>query len=77
MDEYQSSSQGKKKTKSSKDNILYEVEIVEVDNLIKRRKKLRFTSKPMVTTQMSGVIAMRTMFLLSGLKRCMFPMKTL
>ena len=42
-----------------------------------RKKKLKFTSKPMVTTQMSGVITMRTVFLLSGLKRCMFPMKTL
>ena len=37
--------------------------------LIKRRKKLRFTSKVMVTRQMSGVITMRRMLLLSGLKR--------
>ena len=35
------------------------------------------TLKAMVTTQISGVIRMRTMFLLSRLKRCMFPMRTL
>ena len=32
--------------------------------------------KAMVTTQMSGVITMKTMFFLTGLKRCMFPMRT-
>ena len=36
--EHQPSSQGKKKTKSSKDNKLYEVEIVEMD---KERKKVK------------------------------------
>ena len=33
------------------------------------------TSKAMVTTQISGVITMRTMFLLRSLKRCMFQNK--
>ena len=31
VDEYEPSSKGKKKTKSSKDNKLYEVEIVDAD----------------------------------------------
>ena len=35
------------------------------------------TSRAMGTTQMNGVISIRTMLLLSDLKRCMFPMKTL
>jgi len=38
IDEYQPSSQGKKKEKCSKDNKLYEVEIVEVD---KEKKKVK------------------------------------
>ena len=47
MDEYQSSSQGKKKTKSSKDNILYEVEIVEVDRE-KKKVKINFNVLPSI-----------------------------
>ena len=41
IDQYQPSSQGKEKGKSSKDNILYEVEIVEVDKE-KKKIKIRF-----------------------------------
>ena len=33
------------------------------------------TSRAMVTTQMNGVISIRTMLLLSGLKRCYVPDK--
>ena len=42
IDEYQSSSQGRKKAKCSKDNKLYEVEIVEVD---KEKKKVKIHFK--------------------------------
>ena len=42
MDEYQPSSQGRKKAKCSKDNKLYEVEIVEVD---KEKKKVKIHFK--------------------------------
>ena len=74
IDEYQPSSQGRKKAKCSKDNKLYEVEIVEVD---KEKKKVKIHFKrATVTRQMSGVITMWTMFLFSGLKRCIIPMKT-
>jgi len=42
IDEYQLSFQGKKKTKSSEDNKLYKIEIVEVD---KENKKVKIHFK--------------------------------
>ena len=38
---------------------------------------VQYFKEGMVTTEMSGLITMRTMFLFSGLKRCMFQLKTL